>query len=128
MPRKKILSSLQKEMLEKLPERFAELAKHYLLTSQDLEFISQRRRSSNKLGFAVSLCLMRYPGRTLKIDEIPPKPMISFSKSAISKCTSRPRPVSLKRAISKRSMMSLSKSNAARRSASSASRDVAKQL
>ena len=78
MPRKKILSSLQREILEKLPEQFEELAKHYLLTSDDLEFISQRRRSSNKLGFALSLCMMRYPGRTLRIDEIPPKALVEF--------------------------------------------------
>jgi len=49
-----------------------ELATHYTLSLHDLEVIKRRRRDYNRLGFAVQLCLFRFPGWTLSdIKEIP---------------------------------------------------------
>jgi TnpA family transposase len=38
---------------------------YHTLSTSDLLEILIRRRPPNQLGFAVQLCLMRYPGRTL---------------------------------------------------------------
>jgi len=55
-----------------LPER--ELARHYTFTEADLTLIGQRRRDANRLGFALQLAVLRYPGRTLAdLPEIPPR-------------------------------------------------------
>ena len=40
-----------------------------------LGLIRTRRRGSNRLGFAVQLCTLRYSGRTLGLSETPPKEM-----------------------------------------------------
>ncbi|MCA0008652.1 DUF4158 domain-containing protein [Mesorhizobium sp. B264B1A] len=37
-----------------------------------------RRREPNQLGFAIQLCLMRYPGRPLAPNEVPPKAMLDY--------------------------------------------------
>ena len=37
-----------------------------------------RRRASNRLGFAVQLCVLRDPGRVLDPTEVPPEPMLAF--------------------------------------------------
>jgi TnpA family transposase len=42
-----------------------ELAHYYTLTPEDLRLINRRRRGSNRLGFAVQLCMLRFPGRTI---------------------------------------------------------------
>lgn len=39
-----------------------ELGAFYMLSKKDLKIISSKRRNSNRLGFAVQLCLCRYPG------------------------------------------------------------------
>lgn len=40
--------------------------------------IELRRRNHNRLGFAIQLCLMRYPGRVLGAEEIPPRAMLKY--------------------------------------------------
>lgn len=42
-----------------------ELGVHYTLSSHDFEVIKRRRCDHNRLGFAVQLCLFRYPGWSL---------------------------------------------------------------
>lgn len=78
MPRRPILSTAQRAAFETLPTEPAELAKHYLLSDEDLELVQERRRAENRLGFAVQLCLIRYPGRLLRANEYPPWPLIAF--------------------------------------------------
>lgn len=49
-----------------------EIARYYTFTEKDRELINRRRRDSNRLGFAVQLALLRFPGRTLmEIKEVP---------------------------------------------------------
>ncbi len=54
------------------------MAKHYVLSADDLALVSTKRRCSNRLGFAVQLCLLRYPGQGLGFGEHPPEAMIAF--------------------------------------------------
>ena len=78
MPHRAILSTAQRVTFETLPTEPVELAKHYLLSDEDLELVQKRRRAENRLGFAVQLCLIRYPGRLLRANEYPPRPLIAF--------------------------------------------------
>jgi hypothetical protein len=41
------------------------LARYYTLTPEDLRVINRRRRGSNRVGFAVQLCMLRFPGRAI---------------------------------------------------------------
>ena len=44
-----------------LPQREADLMRHYTLSDEDLQNIRARRRPRNKLGFALQLCVLRHP-------------------------------------------------------------------
>ena len=65
MARRTVLTSRQRSALFALPQREADLLRHYTLSDEDLQNIGARRRPSNKLGFALQLCVLRYPGRLL---------------------------------------------------------------
>ena len=76
MPTKtpRLLSPEQRDQFSRiaadLPER--EIARHYTFSAADLALIRQRRRAANRLGFAVQLAVLRYPGRSLAdLPEIP---------------------------------------------------------
>ena len=60
MPRRSILSERQRSVLFDLPTGDASMLHHYTLTDDDLEQISDRRRSENRIGFALQLCALRY--------------------------------------------------------------------
>ncbi|UOQ93332.1 Tn3 family transposase [Halobacillus shinanisalinarum] len=50
-----------------------DLATYYTFSNYDLEVINRHRRKHNRLGFAVQLCLLRYPGWSLSdIKEVSP--------------------------------------------------------
>jgi TnpA family transposase len=78
MSRRTLLSSEQRERLFGIPTEPAELAKQYVLSAEDLALVRAKRRASNRLGFAVQLCALRYPGRALDPAEAPPVPMLAF--------------------------------------------------
>ncbi len=78
MSRRSILSAEQRTRLFGIPTDPAEIAKHYVLSPEDLTLIGAKRRSGNRLGFAVQLCLLRHPGQGLGFGEQPPEPMIAF--------------------------------------------------
>ena len=62
MPRRSILSATERENLIALPEEQDDLIRHYSFTESDLSLIRQRRGDANRIGFAVQLCVLRYPG------------------------------------------------------------------
>ena len=78
MPRRTLLSSEQRTRLFAIPIDPAEMARHYVLSTEDLTLIRAKRRTVNRLGFAIQLCLLRYPGQGLRPDEHPPEAMIIF--------------------------------------------------
>ncbi len=68
-----LLSPEQRARLFGIPTDPAEMAKHYVLSAEDLALVRTKRRTSNRLGFAVQLCLLRHPGQGLGPDEHPPR-------------------------------------------------------
>ena len=76
MPHRSILSTAEQESLFALPESTDELIRHYSLNENDLSIIRQHRGAANRLGFAIQLCYMRYPGVILNIGERPFEPML----------------------------------------------------
>lgn len=69
-----LLTDDQRKELTQIPTTISdwEIAKYYTLSDADKEIINQRRRDYNKIGFAVQLCLLRYPGWSFtNIDQIP---------------------------------------------------------
>lgn len=73
MPRRRVLSERQRSALFDIPVNPLALVRHYTLTDDDFEHIKIRRRAENKLGFALQLCALRYPGRSLVPGEIIPE-------------------------------------------------------
>ena len=78
MARRTVLTSRQRSALFALPQREADLLRHYTLSDEDLQNIGARRRPSNKLGFALQLCVLRYPGRLLAPGEFVPPAVVDF--------------------------------------------------
>ncbi len=62
-----LLSPAQRLRLTELPDPMdeRELARHYTLSEEDLAAIGKRRRPETRTGFAVQLCYLRFPGRSL---------------------------------------------------------------
>ena len=71
MPRRSILSATERNNLLALPEAKDELIRLYTFNETDLAIIRQHRRPANRLGFAIQLCYMRYPGVMLAAEEEP---------------------------------------------------------
>jgi TnpA family transposase len=78
MTRRKLLSPEERQALLGIPDDEASLIRHYTLSPQDRLQAEVRRRPHNQLGYAVQLCLMRYPGRILGVDESPPAAMVAY--------------------------------------------------
>lgn len=76
MPRRSILTKRQQARLLDLPTDAASLHERYTLDDFDLEQIRDRRRAHNKMGFALQLCALRYPGRLLALGEIIPSEVL----------------------------------------------------
>ena len=68
MPRRSILSATERESLLAIPEDRDELIRLHTFNDADLVLIRQHRGRENRLGFAVQLCYMRYPGILLAAD------------------------------------------------------------
>jgi Domain of unknown function (DUF4158) len=70
MPRRSILSAADRESLLALPDNRDDLIRRYTLTSSDIAVIRQRRGPANRLGFAVQLSYLRYPGVVLGVEAL----------------------------------------------------------
>src|SRR3546814_2423590 len=62
--------------LPSLDER--EIARHFTLTRDDLELIASRRGDVTRLGYAMLMLYLRWPGRVLEAGEAPPMPILAF--------------------------------------------------
>ena len=60
-----------------------ELIRHYTLSAADLAAIRRCRGDHNRLGHALMLCYLRYPGRPPKAGERPPRPLVLFNAEQI---------------------------------------------
>ena len=78
MSRRTLLSYEQRARLFAVPTTPAETAKHYVLSPDDLLLLRSKRRSVNRLGLAVQLCLLRYPGQGLGPGQQPSAALLDF--------------------------------------------------
>jgi hypothetical protein len=76
MPRRSILSASERESLLALPDNRDDLIRRYTLSQSDLSIIRQRRGAANRLGVAVQLSYLRYPGVVLGVDQAPFPPLL----------------------------------------------------
>lgn len=78
MPRRRALTEAQLAELFALPIDEAALVREWTLSAADLTAIGRRRRDRNRLGFAMQLCALRYPGRLLRPGELIPAEALRF--------------------------------------------------
>jgi TnpA family transposase len=78
MPRRYILTASERAGLVAIPTDETELIRLYTLSEQELSVIKQRRGDANRLGFAVLLCCLRYPGYALAAGEDPPHTFLTM--------------------------------------------------
>lgn len=78
MPRRSILSAAERDNLLAFPSTENEIIRHYTFSESDLATICQRRGNHNRLGFAVQLCYLRYPGSAMPPDANPPESLLSI--------------------------------------------------
>lgn len=76
MPRRDFFSPAQRLDLLALPEDEAELIRLFSFSTQDLATIWQRRGAANRLGFALQLCSIRYPGLVIGPHDEPARGML----------------------------------------------------
>src|SRR5262249_5361506 len=76
--RRQQLTEAQITALLDPPADQRELVRHYTLSAADLAAIRRCRGDHNRLGHALMLCYLRYPGRPLKARERPPRLLLLF--------------------------------------------------
>ena len=68
------LNPEQRHALTQIPPDLSDrdIARYYTFTEKERDLINRRRCASNRLGFAVQLALLKFPGRTLmEVKEVP---------------------------------------------------------
>src|ERR1700676_3787245 len=78
MPHRELLIESQRLSLQAPASDERGMVRHYLLSSEDLALINRRRGDPNRLGFALTLCYLRFPGRILQQGEQPPAALCAF--------------------------------------------------
>jgi TnpA family transposase len=78
MARRAILTAAQRAALLALPTERRDLARLWTLSEPELAFLARRRRDRNRLGVALQLCALRYPGRLLRPAEAVPPAAVAF--------------------------------------------------
>lgn len=77
---KELLTGDQRTELVQVPTDMTEreLEIYYTFSQRDLEVINRHRRDHNRLGFAVQLCVLRYPGWSLSYVEPVPDYVVQY--------------------------------------------------
>ncbi len=78
MPRRSLLTSTERIALLAFPVTEDAMIRHYTFSEADLAVIRQHRGGQNRLGFAVQLCVLRYPGCALSPDAQAPEALLGF--------------------------------------------------
>ncbi len=78
MPRRSTLSAAEREQLLALPESPEEFIRQYTFSEANLPLIHQHREATNRLGFAVQRCYLRFPGVVLGTDQLPASSLLAF--------------------------------------------------
>jgi TnpA family transposase len=77
MPRKAVLSAVQQAALTAMPTAEHDLRLHYTLSENDLAIIRSKRGLNNRLGFAIQLCYLRFPGQAMTLEAEPPAELLA---------------------------------------------------
>jgi TnpA family transposase len=78
MPRRSILSATERTSLLAFPDNQDDLIRYYTFNDNDLSIIRRHRGDANRLGFAIQLCYMRYPGIMLGFNQSPPSHLLDM--------------------------------------------------
>ena len=78
MPRKAVLSAVQQAALTALPTAEHDLRLHYTLSENDLAIIRSKRGLYNRLGAAIQLCYLRFPGQAMTLEAEPPAELLVY--------------------------------------------------
>jgi Domain of unknown function (DUF4158) len=78
MARRQLFTDEQWASLLSPPRDEREIIRHCTLSRDDLDLIATKRSDHGRLGFAVLLCYLRYPGRALEASETPPAELLTF--------------------------------------------------
>lgn len=78
MAHRPVLTKRQRNELLNIPDDETTMLKHYVLSEEDMTHINRRRGDHNRLGFALQLCVFRYPGRFIQSSEVLPQQFITF--------------------------------------------------
>lgn len=78
MPRRELLTPAQRFQLFAFPDDESELIRMATLSKEDLAFVRQHRGDHNRLGVAVLMIYLRYPGRVLGPGEKPHAPILGI--------------------------------------------------
>jgi hypothetical protein len=78
MPHRELLTESQRLSLQAPASDERGMVRHYTLSSEDLALINRRRGDPNRLGFALMLCYLHFPGRILQQGEQPPAALCAF--------------------------------------------------
>jgi len=76
--RRQRLSETQIAELFDPPAEQRELVRHFTLSPADIAAVLRCRGDSNRLGYALMLCYLRHPGRTLRVGERPSAALLAF--------------------------------------------------
>ncbi|MFG6449105.1 Tn3 family transposase [Roseateles sp. BYS180W] len=78
MPRRELLTPAQREQLLAFPTDEAELIRLYTLGEADQAFIRAHRGAQNRLGVAVQIAYLRFPGQPIARGENPHPPLLAM--------------------------------------------------
>lgn len=78
MGRRELLTDEERRLLFGIPIDRDQLARLYTLSNSDRALIDARRRSSNRLGFAPQLALLRHPGIALQLSSAWPDELVAY--------------------------------------------------
>jgi len=86
LPTRELLSPLQRAQFTEIPATITlrDIARYYTLSIDDLKIINRRRRSHNRLGFAVQLCYLRFPGCPFSSGEQIPESVLFYIANQLS--------------------------------------------
>jgi TnpA family transposase len=78
MPRREVLTPVERAQLFAFPDDEGELIRLGTLSRTDLTFIRHHRGDHNRLGIAVQMTYLRYPSRVLGESEAPHRPLLGI--------------------------------------------------
>lgn len=86
MATRELLSDIQRIQFTQIPIDITDrdIVRYYTFNTDDLKVINSRRRVHNRLGMAVQLCYLRFPGRVWELGEKVPNSILYYVASQLS--------------------------------------------